>query len=105
MLSSRFLQPVRLLPLSVLSLLVAGLATPCKAQDKVELFGGYSYFRASVQVGVFGPLGPGTPCPPNCGHPSTVAQHTNLSGWEFSGQYKPLPFLGAVADFSGPMAP
>ena len=30
-----------------------------------------------------------------------VSEKTNLNGWEFSGQYKFLPFLGAVADFSG----
>ena len=27
--------------------------------------------------------------------------HANLNGWAFSGQYKLLPFLGAVADFNG----
>jgi hypothetical protein len=99
--SFRSLPPILSLKLSVLGLLVACLANPSRAQDKVELFGGYSYLRASVQVGVFGPLGPGTACPPNCGNPPTVAQHANLNGWEFSGQYKPLPFLGAAADFNG----
>ena len=87
-------------PLVAVSLIV-GFTTMCKAQDKIELFGGYSYLRASVEVGQFGPLGPSTPCPPNCGNPPHVAQHANLNGWEFSGQYKFLPFLGAVADFNG----
>lgn len=95
------LRALAFLKLPVLSFLVAGLAVSAKAQDKIELFGGYSFLRASVQVGQFGPLGPGTPCPPNCGNPPTITQHANLSGWEFSGRYKLLPFLGAVADFNG----
>lgn len=47
------------------------------AQDKVELFGGYSYerFRPSPNV--------------------------NLNGWELSGQYKFTDWLGGVADFDG----
>ena len=43
-------------------------------QDKVELFGGYSYMRFAG---------------------------TNLNGWEASGQYKFLDWLGGVADFDG----
>jgi hypothetical protein len=87
--------------LMISSVLLTGMAAASKAQDRVEIFGGYSYLRASVQVGQFGPLGPGTPCPPNCGTPPTVPQQANLNGWETSLQYKPIPFLGAVADFSG----
>lgn len=47
------------------------------AQDKVEVFGGYSYerFRPSPDV--------------------------NLNGWELSGQYKFTDWLGGVADFDG----
>src|SRR5258707_9788691 len=86
---------------SVLLFLSVGFTSPSQAQDKVELFAGYSYLRGSVQVGQVGPLGPGTPCPPNCGNPATVAQHANLNGWEFSGQYKMRPFVGEVADFDG----
>lgn len=86
---------------SILLFLCIGFCSPSRAQDKVELFVGYSYLRGSVQVGQVGPLGPGTPCPPNCGNPPTVAQHANLNGWEFSGQYKVLPFVGVVADFDG----
>jgi len=87
--------------LLALAFFLAAATTPCKAQDKVELYGGYSYFHASIEVGQTGPLGPGTPCPPNCGTPPHVAQKANLNGWEFSGQYKFLPFLGAVADYNG----
>ncbi|PYT44591.1 MAG: hypothetical protein DMG47_10700 [Acidobacteria bacterium] len=90
-----------LLKLAVLPLLVVSLSNSARAQNKVELFGGYSYLRASVQVGQFGPLGPGTACPPNCGTPPTVRQPVNLNGWDLSLQYKPIPFLGAVGDFSG----
>src|SRR5215472_11432057 len=78
-----------------------GLTTTCKAQDKVEIFAGYSYFRASIEVGQTGPLGPGAPCPPNCGTPPHVAQNANLNGWELSGQYKFVPFLGAAVDLGG----
>lgn len=69
-----------------------GLSGACKAQDKVEVYGGYSYLRASIEVGNFPPAGP---------PPFNTTQHANLNGWEFSGQYKFLPFLGAVADFNG----
>jgi hypothetical protein len=81
--------------------LVPALATTSRAQDKVELFGGYSYFRASIEEGQLGPLGPLQPCPPNCGTPPHIARHANLNGWEFSGQYKLLPFFGGVVDFNG----
>jgi len=101
MLRALSLRPLVFLKLPVLSFLVVGAAASARAQDKVELFGGYSYLRASVQVGQFGPLGPGTPCPPNCGTPPTIPQQVNLNGWELSLQYKPIPFLGAVADFGG----
>jgi len=46
-------------------------------ENKVELFGGYSYLRFDNS-------------------PSF-----NQNGWEFSGQYKFKDWLGAVADFSG----
>jgi len=79
---------------SLLALFLLAAAPLVSAQDKVEVFGGYSYLHASIQVGQ-------SPCgvcnlvgPP-------VAQRTNLNGWEFSGQYKFLPFLGVVADFNG----
>ncbi len=94
-------RPTLFLKLSVLGLLVADPASPSKAQDTVELFGGYSDLHASAQVGVFGPLDPRVACPPNCGNPPTIAQSANLNGWEFSDQYKVLPFRGAVADFNG----
>jgi hypothetical protein len=50
---------------------------PARAQDKVEVFGGYSFMRFR-------------------GSPSA-----NLNGWEISGQYKFTDWLGAVADLDG----
>jgi hypothetical protein len=82
----------------IFGLAALGLTAACKAQDKVELYGGYSYFRASIREGQFNPC-------PICVPPgpllTTASQNANLNGWEFSGQYKLLPFLGAVADFNG----
>jgi opacity protein-like surface antigen len=69
--------------------------TALRAQDKFEVFGGYSYFRASVtETGVI--LCPGPPCPT-----STVTGHPNLNGWEASAEYKPFNEIGLVADFGG----
>ena len=64
----------RLLPLLGLLFLVS---SSTQAQDKVELFGGYSYMHF---------------------HNSPSA---NLNGWEISGQYKFKDWLGGVADFDG----
>jgi hypothetical protein len=50
---------------------------PAAAQDKVEVFGGYSYMR----------FRPGN--------------DLNLNGWEASAQYKFKDWLGGVADFDG----
>jgi hypothetical protein len=77
--------------LFIFALAVLSVATICKAQDKVELYGGYSYFRASIEEQqVSGP-----------NVVARVSEKANLNGWEFSGQYKFLPFLGAIADFNG----
>ena len=75
----------------IFTLAALGLTTICNAQDKVELYGGYSYFRASIEEQQFsGPIAV-----------ARVSETANLNGWEFSGQYKFLPFLGAVADCNG----
>lgn len=81
-----------LLKLFVLACLFVGMTRTSKAQDKFEVFGGYSYLRASIEVGQFGPVG---------SPPTRIAQHANLNGWELSGQYKFLPFVGAIVDFDG----
>jgi hypothetical protein len=96
----------------LLGLLLAVLfsSTPLRAQDKFEIFGGFSYARVPVQVftpiAIAGPvivIPPGTcpitGCPPGIGGFST--DHVNTHGWEISGAFKPIPWLGAVADFSG----
>jgi hypothetical protein len=66
-----------------------------RAQDKFELFGGYSYVRPSVTV--FDLVCPGGVC--NVLGSSTT--HLNLSGFEASGTVNVTPWLGAVADFGG----
>lgn len=65
------------------------------AQDRFEVFGGYSYFRASVNdTGTI--LCPGPPCPTK-----TFFDHPSLNGWEGSLVYKPAKDFGIVADFGG----
>ena len=64
----------RLLPVVGLLLLVSSSTS---AQEKMELFGGYSYLRF---------------------HNSPSA---NLNGWEIAGQYKFTNWLGGVADLDG----
>jgi len=53
------------------------VSIPAPAQDKVEIFGGYSYMRFNSSPGA------------------------NLNGWEISGQYKFTDWLGGVADLDG----
>lgn len=57
---------------------------PAHAQDKIELFGGYSYMRVDASPSA----SPGT-------------SSFSLNGFELSGQYKFRDWLGAVADFDG----
>ena len=64
----------KLLPVLGL-LLLASLSA--QAQDKIEMFAGYSYMYL---------------------HNSPSA---NLNGWEIAGQYKFTDWLGGVADFDG----
>jgi hypothetical protein len=97
--------------LAALLLAVLCSCTPLKAQDKIEIFGGFSYARVPVQifnaVAIGGPIvvtPPGTcpipVCPPGVSGFFTT-DHVNTHGWEFSGAFKPTDWLGAVADFSG----
>ena len=60
--------------ISLLVGLCAIFSLSARAQDKVELFGGFSYMRFLS---------------------------SNLNGWEISGQYKFTDWLGGVADFDG----
>lgn len=75
--------------------LVLFFAASLRAQDHVEVFGGYSYFRASVtETGTI--LCPGPTCPPK-----TVSTNPSLNGWEAGLEYKPFKEIGLVADFGG----
>jgi hypothetical protein len=91
----------KLLPLLfkffALAAFVAGMAVSSQAQDKIELFGGYSYFRASIREAQYSPC-TFTPC---SGPVTQTSENVNLNGWEFSGQYKFLPFFGGAVDFNG----
>jgi hypothetical protein len=101
------MRKIMLLP--ALLLVVLFFSAPLRAQDKIELFGGFTYARVPVQIftpiAIAGPvvvIPPGTcpitGCPPGLGGFTT--DHVNTHGWEFSGAFKPLDWLGAVADFS-----
>jgi opacity protein-like surface antigen len=67
----------RMALLAGLIFLVSLTAHAQDSDNKVEVFGGYSYLRFDNS-------------------PSF-----NQNGWEVSGQYKFAPWLGALADFSG----
>jgi hypothetical protein len=102
------MRKIKLLAAALIAILYS--CTPIRAQDKIEIFGGFSYARVPVQV--FSPIAIGAPvvvippgtcpitgCPPGTGGFST--DHVNTHGWELSAAFKPLSWLGAVADFSG----
>lgn len=78
-----------------LAVLLSLLAVPIRsrAQEKFEVFGGYSYTRVSVPF-VQTILCPLPVCPI-----ATVNNNANLNGWELSGAYKPTPWLGLAGDF------
>lgn len=71
-----------------------------RAQDTIQIFGGYSYLRPSVTVESFQacPVGVTPPC---VGNPGALNTHPNLNGWELSGTWNVHGWLGATADFSG----
>lgn len=67
-----------------LALLVSLVPLTARAQDKIELFGGYSFMRVDATPSF---------------NPETSSFNTN--GWQVSGKYKFRDWLGAVADFDG----
>jgi Outer membrane protein beta-barrel domain len=81
---------------AVLALILLTLAPAALfAQDKLVVFGGYSFLRPPVTV---------TEICNNCLNPVAFTSPTNsqnLNGWELSGTYRFLPFLGVTADLSG----
>lgn len=79
---------------SFMVLVVALGARGVNAQS-VQLFGGYSYVRASVpETNTIACPGPTCPI-------TNSTYHPNLNGWELSGTYKPGHLIGFTADFSG----
>jgi hypothetical protein len=67
-----------------------------KAQDKISLFGGYSFVRAPIVA-----TEAGGGCVGNTCITVLVGTRVNLNGWEFSGTYMTNHWLGIAADFSG----
>lgn len=86
----------RLLQTCAFAVLLSFLVSPCNAQDKIEIFGGYSFMRSPVTFTETGPSCPGPLCVPVAETP-----HLNLNGWEFGGAYKVLGPLALAGDFSG----
>jgi hypothetical protein len=85
----------KLSSLAVLAALVFVVPASVHAQDKIELFAGYSFGHVPVNLsGTI--LCPGPVCPS-----SAFAPRGNLSGLEISGVYKTNHGLGLEADFSG----
>jgi hypothetical protein len=78
--------------------LVLVTALQCNAQDKVDLFAGYSYVRRSTEVR---PIAPAIPCPPNCTPPGLRTQGSNLNSWGASGVYKFNRVFGLAGDLGG----
>jgi len=80
---------------SIVLIASLAVAASAQAQDKVEIFGGYSFLRSSVPITVT-LLCPAPPCVP-----TTTNQVGNLQGWEASGTLKPKGWFGVTADFAG----
>jgi hypothetical protein len=78
----------QLIRFAVAVMIVSVCVATVRAQDNIVLFGGYSYLRPPVtaEVGVSS---------------STTTNNQSMNGWELSGAYRLLPFLGLRADFSG----
>ena len=91
---------MRFVSRSALALIAfAAMAVGAAAQDKLELFVGYSYLRPSMtyQLSFQCEVIIGCPPPPSV----FVTAHPNLNGYEFSATYKLRPWLGVTGDFSG----
>jgi hypothetical protein len=80
--------------LMLLAILVVGFLFTGRAQAQVQIFGGYSYLRPSVDVPTTTICGT-PPCPVTL-TPTTL----NLNGWEASASFNPIRILGFTADFS-----
>lgn len=67
-------------------------------QDRIELFGGYSFVHASAPVSW---TLSGLPCPTSGCPVTTSTYHPDLNGWELAGAFKPGSWIGITADFGG----
>jgi hypothetical protein len=83
---------------TVILLALTAISVSANAQDKIEIFAGYSYLRPDITYHQF-PTCSIILCPP--APPAFVSTHPNFNGYEFSATYKVIPWLGATADFSG----
>src|SRR5215470_14480107 len=81
---------------AVFAPLIFFFSASSKAQDKIALFGGYSFVHAPVTA-----TEAGSGCVGNSCIIVLVGTHSNLHGWEASGEYKINRWLGLTADFSG----
>src|SRR5579864_4833530 len=82
--------------LVVSCLMLCILAQPSRAQDRFEVFGGYSYARAPLaNVTVITLV---STCPAVC--PSSLAT-AGANGWEATGVFKAKRWFGVGADFGG----
>jgi hypothetical protein len=84
-------------------LLIAALFSASRstqAQDKIEVFGGYSFVRGETSW-VESPFCQGIVCPLPAQPSVLVGSNPTLNGWEFSGIYKVNEVLGLGGAFSG----
>ncbi len=74
---------------------------PAPAPQKFELFAGYAYARVPVTVTETRPCSASNPPNATCFPFTANAPAGNLRGFETSAVYKPIRWLGLMADYSG----
>jgi hypothetical protein len=85
------------LPILALCSLITWGPLPAKADDHIEVFGGYSFVQATVPITTtFGSCN--APVPSCMLHFLTKG---NLNGWELAGTLRPGSWFGITADFGG----
>lgn len=80
--------------LLALMAVLSGLLFAGTAHAQVQIFGGYSYLRPTVNMETT-ILCPGPSCPV-----TNTATTLNLNGWEASASFNPVRLFGFTADFS-----
>jgi hypothetical protein len=92
----------RFVPILVATFAISLAAISSHAQSKFELYGGYSYLRPAMsQTEADLCTGPVCPLSSVVFAPAIVTTHPNLNGWDASGTYRVIRWLGVTADFSG----